>query len=68
MLWGAYTWADGKTPRADGLTWLPADFNAKDGTHPSESGTTKVAQLLLKFFRHDPTARSWWNQSSIKEK
>lgn len=58
--WGPYTWADGPTPRSDGLTWnCPEDFK-RDGTHPSELGSTKVAQQLLKFFSTDETSRSWF--------
>ena len=45
--------------RLDSLVWLRDDF-AKDGTHPSESGQAKVAQLLLDFFKTDPTARPWF--------
>jgi hypothetical protein len=60
LLWGPYLWADGATPRAaDGLRYLREDL-AADGTHPSESGRDKVAQLLLKFFRDDPLTRPWF--------
>ena len=33
---------------------------AADGTHPSDSGRRKVAELLLSFFKSDPYARSWF--------
>jgi hypothetical protein len=59
MSWGPYLWADGLTPRGDGLTWACSEFN-DDGTHPSPSGRQKVAQRLLEFFRTDPTARPWF--------
>lgn len=60
LLWGPYLWANGKEGRAiDDLVWLPDDF-ANDGTHPSQSGRRKVAELLLKFFQTDPTARLWY--------
>ncbi len=52
LLWGPYLWADGVEPRADGLTWLREDL-AQDGTHPSDSGRSKVARLLLDFFTAD---------------
>jgi hypothetical protein len=60
LLWGPYLWADGMTPRADGLVWRCTDFG-EDGTHPSDpAGRRKVANLLLSFFKTDPTTRSWF--------
>jgi hypothetical protein len=60
LLWGPYLWADGTTARkSDGLTYERADL-AADGTHPSESGRQKVANLLLTFFQTDPLARTWY--------
>lgn len=61
LLWGPYLWADGVTPRkADKLTWEKADVVEKDGTHPSDSGRKKVADLLLKFFTTDEGAKGWF--------
>lgn len=57
--WGAYLWAAGPTPRADGLVWLPEDF-ASDGTHPSAAGEAKVGRLLLQFFTSSPYAAGWF--------
>jgi len=62
LLWGPYFWGDGVTPRkADELVWLREDL-AGDGTHPSESGRRKVAEMLLGFFKEDPLARSWFRE------
>ncbi len=64
LAWGPYLWADGLTPRSDGLTWECADFSATDGTHPSASGREKVANMLVGFFTGDPTAASWFMDCS----
>lgn len=62
LSWGPYLWADGTTPRSDGLVWLCADF-AADGTHPSPAGSDKVAQMLLGFFHADPVAEIVYTQA-----
>ncbi len=59
LAWGPYLWADGLTPRFDGLIWECADF-APDGVHPSQSGRRKVAQMLLDFYMSHPTATPWF--------
>ena len=59
LAWGPYLWTDGVKGRNDGLTWGPADV-VKDGTHPSPSGSDKVAKLLLDFLKTDSTARPWF--------
>ncbi|HKQ97080.1 MAG TPA: DNRLRE domain-containing protein [Candidatus Polarisedimenticolia bacterium] len=59
LLWGPYLWADGTTPRSDGLTWLIGDFEG-DHTHPGPSGEAKVAGLLSNFFAGEETAAAWW--------
>lgn len=60
LAWGPYLWADGTTPRVDGLTWECGNFQPSDGTHPSESGRLKVARMLLDFLHSDATARAWY--------
>lgn len=59
LSWGPCLWANGTTPRSDGLIWERADFQA-DGTHPSTSGRKKVADLLISFFSTDETAKYWF--------
>ncbi len=60
LAWGVYLWADGTTPRSDGLTWeCPEDFQP-DGVHPSPAGRQKVADMLLDFYSTDPTACPWF--------
>src|SRR4029077_8229396 len=60
LLWGPYLWADGTTPRkSDGLSWLRHDFVA-DGTHVSDSGKKKVSDMLLKHFKEDALAKTWY--------
>jgi len=60
LLWGPYLWGDGTTPRkSDGLVWNKEDFG-NDGTHPSESGKKKVAEMLLSFVKTHAYAKSWF--------
>jgi len=59
LAWGPYLWADGLTPRSDGLTWDCAEYQ-DDGTHPSPAGQLKVADSLLAFFQHDATTAPWY--------
>ena len=60
LLWGPYLWGDGmKSRKGDGLVWKREDL-AGDGTHPSQSGRQKVAEMLLKFFKTDVNAKGWF--------
>jgi len=60
LLWGPYLWADGeKARKIDDLIWKPEDLRS-DGTHPSDNGRRKVAELLLRFMKNDPTAKMWF--------
>jgi hypothetical protein len=59
VAWGPYLWADGMTPRSDGLIWERSDFEP-DGVHPSAQGALKVAAMLLEFFQNDTAAKPWF--------
>jgi len=58
IAWGPYLWADGLSPRSDGLTYRQSDFGP-DGTHPSMSGRLTVGTLLLTFFFCSPYTTPW---------
>lgn len=60
LLWGPYLWANGTTPRSDGLTWDMSDYEG-DFIHPNLAGEQKVADLLSDFFATDPTAIQWYS-------
>lgn len=59
LLWGPYLWANGTTPRSDGLTWVSGDFEG-DFIHPALTGEAKVANMLHTFFSTDPSAQAWY--------
>jgi len=59
LAWGPYPWADGSTPRSDGLTWSRGDF-LKDGLQLSTTGAHQAARLLVEFLHDDALARSWY--------
>jgi hypothetical protein len=60
LSWGPYLWADGLTPRNDGLIWERNDF-IRDGLHPTVKGAIKVALRLRIGFANDPSSSGWWN-------
>jgi hypothetical protein len=61
IAWGPYLWADGLTPRSDGLTWACSDFSS-DGVHPAPGfgkARDKVGQRLAQFFLTSPFTTPW---------
>ena len=64
LSWGPYMWADGLTPRSDGLTWACSEFNS-DGTHPATPGRIKVADSLLMFMKRDSATEPWFVNHAI---
>ncbi len=65
VAWGPYMWANGLSPRSDGLTWQCSDFQS-DGTHPSiPQGQFKVGGMLLTFFKSDPTTTPWFTNQGV---
>lgn len=61
VAWGPYLWADGTTPRSDGLTYVCGDLDG-DGTHPSMTGEEKVGQKLLNFMLTSRFATPWFRR------
>jgi hypothetical protein len=59
LLWGPYLWADGTTPRSDGLTWIRTDYDS-GGRHPSQAGQRKAGKMLLDFFKSSPFSTCWF--------
>jgi hypothetical protein len=57
--WAPYLWADGLTPRGDGLTWECGDFT-DDGMHVNGAGVSKVAEALMGFFLTSPMSVHWF--------
>jgi hypothetical protein len=67
IAWGPYLWANGTTPRSDGLVWLNSDFRypypsgsgVNECTHPSVHAELKVAGMLLNFMKTAPST-TWF--------
>jgi len=57
--WGPYIWTDGEKGRKDGFAYLREDLR-EDGLHPSDKGSAKISAIMLKFFKTDPTTRTWF--------
>ena len=59
-LWGPYLWTNGTKGREGDDVVFKAEDLGGDGTHPSRSGQQKVAEMLLKFLKTEPTAKGWF--------
>lgn len=64
VTWGPYLWANGETPRSDGLAWYREDFEA-DGANLSAAGARKSGAMLFNFMMKEPTAAKWFRTSEI---
>jgi hypothetical protein len=60
LSWGPYLWANGPEPRTDGFRFALEDFMENDRMHESPVGQRKIGNLLLQFFKTDPTTRGWF--------
>ena len=68
MSWGAYTWANGLIPRADGLVWTCQDL-MPDGTHVNDpNGRQKEANLMMQFFKSDSTTVPWFLSTDPRQR
>ncbi len=65
IAWGPYLWANGETPRSDGLFWLPEDLK-EDGTHLNRPGIEKVTAILIDFFKTSSLTRCWFLENGLK--
>jgi hypothetical protein len=71
IAWGPYIWADGPSPRSDGLVWCngsetpnppcngASDFSS-DALHPNPIGQMKVAKMLWTFFSTCTYTKGWF--------
>ncbi len=84
IVWGPYFWADGLTPRNDGLLdglydglfWERDDFEA-DGSHPAPGlgeemvpgkGEDKISDIMMGFFKRTPYAPCWFVEGGVCER
>lgn len=66
LLWANDLWANGSTPRPDGLTWLPEDYEA-DFIHPSNLGEQKIAELWANTMAASPAIKPWLKEHGCQQ-
>jgi hypothetical protein len=60
LMWCTDNWADGITPKLDGLFWHCDDFSG-DGLHLSPLGEEKSGARIHAFFSTDALAQTWYS-------
>jgi hypothetical protein len=65
LSWAAYLWTNGSTPRSDGVFFVYEDFRDNDHMHESPAGQQKVGNLLVQFFKTDPTTKPWFVRPAV---
>jgi hypothetical protein len=63
ITWGAYLWANGSHANSEGLFYVPSDYQADTGQHPTTAGENKIGAKLLDFFLNSPYAIPWFTSS-----
>jgi hypothetical protein len=65
--WGYYMWANGDTPRDDGLTWLTSDYQTTGGSayvHPNGTGVAQQVNWPVNgataFYLASPYSAPWY--------
>ena len=66
IAWGPYVWADGSTPRSDGLIWMPEDLKA-DGIHLARLGVEKYSSILMEFLKTSRFTKCWSLREGVCE-
>ncbi|MBC8125514.1 MAG: T9SS type A sorting domain-containing protein [Candidatus Kapabacteria bacterium] len=61
LLWCTDNWADGLTPKSDGLFWHCDDYSG-DGLHLSPLGEVKSGTRIYEFFSNDELAHGWFSR------
>ena len=64
LAWGPYFWADGESPRSDGLQYFCSDIQP-DGLHPAQGAQSKVGQMLHEFMLTSRFATPWFRRCEL---